>query len=162
MTLTPSQTFFEAFNHDRSEMIEVLEKGAIGHLGYTDHNEVYVLPITYAYDHGCVYSHSRAEDTLEIMRANPNVCFQVKDIDNITPWKSIVAWGDFEEITGEDAEEAKQLLLNKIAESVREAQEHDIPLDSHLPENFQAHLDHSTIYRIKISKLSGCAQPDPL
>lgn len=39
------------------------------------------------------------EKKIEMMRKNPKVCFEVDDIKNIFSWKSVIAWGTFEEIT---------------------------------------------------------------
>ena len=32
------------------------------------------------------------------MRANPFVCFEVEDIDDLANWHSVIAWGVFEEL----------------------------------------------------------------
>lgn len=157
------QNYFEASNIDRADMIEVLEKGSVGHLGCVNHNEVYVVPITYAYDHGFIFSHSRPGKKLEMMRASPRVCFQVEDVDDLTQWKSVIAWGEFEEVRDlGEIERAKNLLLNKLAESVKEARARNIASDHSIQENFEAHLNDSIIYRIKISKITGCSESDSL
>jgi len=148
VTQTQGQNYFEILNLDRSDMIEVLEQGIVGHLGCVNHNEVYVVPITYAYAQGCVYSHSHPGKKIEMMRQSPHVCFQVEDIDNVTHWKSVIAWGEFEEVRGPDLGMAKELLLNKLADSMKE--------------NDLNALSDAIIYRIKISKITGCAESDSL
>ena len=37
-----------------------------------------------------------------MMRANPFVCFEVEDIDDLANWHSVIAWGVFEELACED------------------------------------------------------------
>lgn len=32
------------------------------------------------------------------MRQNPKVCFQVDDIDNMANWRSVIVWGEYEEL----------------------------------------------------------------
>lgn len=39
---------------------------------------------------------------LHMMRANPFVCFEVEDIDDLANWHSVIAWGVFEELACED------------------------------------------------------------
>ena len=33
------------------------------------------------------------------MRKNPKVCFQTDSMENMANWKSVIAWGDFKELT---------------------------------------------------------------
>lgn len=44
------------------------------------------------------------------MRANPEVCSQVDEIDDMANWRSVIAWGRYEELKGELAIAAMNLL----------------------------------------------------
>jgi len=48
---------------------------------------------------------------IDMMRKNPEVCFQTDMIENLSDWESVIAWGRFEEIT--DLLE-KQLAMQKV------------------------------------------------
>ena len=51
-----------------------------------------VDPITYAYHDGAVYGHSTEGQKLHMMRADPYVCFEVEQIDDLANWRSVIAW----------------------------------------------------------------------
>ena len=49
-----------------------------------------------------------------MMRDNPSVCFEVDIMHNMGNWESVIAWGEFEELTDEAArQDALQLLYNR-------------------------------------------------
>ncbi|MDB5156842.1 MAG: pyridoxamine 5-phosphate oxidase [Mucilaginibacter sp.] len=56
-----------------------------------------------------------AEVILNIMRKNPEVCFQVDDIDDLLNWESVICWGKFEEITDmHEKTEVMQKIINWV------------------------------------------------
>jgi nitroimidazol reductase NimA-like FMN-containing flavoprotein (pyridoxamine 5'-phosphate oxidase superfamily) len=84
----------------KTEEIEIiLAKGLIGHLGCYDGQAVYVVPISYTYQDGYIYCHSHEGRKVEILRRNPQACFQVEHITNLGNWQSVMAQGRFEELT---------------------------------------------------------------
>lgn len=94
------------------EKIErLLHQSVIGHLGCSDGQMIYVVPISYAYDGSYVYCHTHEGLKVDILRHHPNVCFQVEHLDDLANWQSVIAHGDFEELT--DPEE-KLDGLNKL------------------------------------------------
>jgi nitroimidazol reductase NimA-like FMN-containing flavoprotein (pyridoxamine 5'-phosphate oxidase superfamily) len=49
---------------------------------------------------------------MELMRGNPEICFQVDEMKDMSRWKSVIAWGKFEELNDRDEKnKALQLLL---------------------------------------------------
>jgi len=85
-----------------SEEIEnLLHQQFIGHLGCQDKDTVYVVPISYAYEGGNIYCHSLEGQKVAMMRNNPKVCFQVDEMKDMANWKSVITWGNFEEIDDE-------------------------------------------------------------
>lgn len=85
-----------------------------GRLGCCADGKPYVVPIAYAYHQSYIYSHTREGTKVEMMRRNPNVCFEVDQIDNLANWRSVIIQGTFEELEGEEAEEAMQILKNRL------------------------------------------------
>jgi nitroimidazol reductase NimA-like FMN-containing flavoprotein (pyridoxamine 5'-phosphate oxidase superfamily) len=51
---------------------------------------------------------------LRLLRANPQVCFQVERIENLANWVSVIAWGEFEEMPDDAARDAMQLFLDRM------------------------------------------------
>ncbi len=86
-----------------SEEIEnLLYKQCVGRIGCHDGDFVYVVPTSYAYDANYVYCHSYEGKKIDTMRKNPKVCFQVDEMKDMANWKSVIAWGNYEELTNEE------------------------------------------------------------
>jgi len=83
------------------EIENLLYQQFIGHLGCQDKDTVHVSPVNYAYDDGNIYCHSVEGRNVVMMRNNPKVCFQVDEMKDMANWRSVIAWGNFEEINDE-------------------------------------------------------------
>jgi nitroimidazol reductase NimA-like FMN-containing flavoprotein (pyridoxamine 5'-phosphate oxidase superfamily) len=70
-----------------------------GHLGCSDGTRMYVVPTSYIYLGDHILCHSRGGLKIDLMRKNPSVCFQVERVDDYAHWKSLIAWGNYEEVT---------------------------------------------------------------
>ena len=84
-----------------TEIDDLLSKQIVGRIGCYYENEIYVVPISYAYEDNAIYCHSLEGKKMEMMRKNPKVCFQVDEMKDMGDWKSVIAWGDFEELSDE-------------------------------------------------------------
>jgi nitroimidazol reductase NimA-like FMN-containing flavoprotein (pyridoxamine 5'-phosphate oxidase superfamily) len=82
-----------------AEIEELISRQIVGRIGCHAGGITYVVPVSYAYDGTYVYGHTFEGMKIRMMRENPNVCFQVDNTRNLDNWKSVVAWGGFEEIT---------------------------------------------------------------
>ena len=100
---------------NKDEIETVLRSQMIGRIGCHAEGRTYVVPITYAYDGECIYGHSADGLKIRTMRANPEVCFEVEHIAEMAHWRSVVAWGRFEELAGPDEERAMKLLKLRFA-----------------------------------------------
>ena len=88
-------------NHNEIE--SVLRNQMIGRIGCGDAGNIFVVPITYAYDGTFIYCHSKAGLKIEMMRNNPTVCFEVDQVTKMTDWKCVIAWGTYEELQDEES-----------------------------------------------------------
>lgn len=96
------------------EIDDLLHKQIVGRIGCTYENEIYIIPMSYAYDVEYVYCHSYEGKKMEMMRKNPKVCFQVDEMKDMGNWKSVIAWGDFEELTDKkEKTKALKILLQR-------------------------------------------------
>lgn len=93
---------------------ELLYSESVGRLGCYADGKIYVVPVTYVYDGQNIICHTRKGMKLEMMRKNPDVCFEVDKMENMANWQSVIAWGTFTELNGEDAEMAMQKMLMKL------------------------------------------------
>ena len=108
---------FGKLNADEIE--KVLSNQIIGRIGCNADNITYVVPISYAYDGVNIYCHTYEGLKTIMMRTNPNICFEVDVMHNMGNWKSVIAWGVFEELTEKnDKKIAIQKLHNRIVPEV--------------------------------------------
>ncbi|HSP53598.1 MAG TPA: pyridoxamine 5'-phosphate oxidase family protein [Cryobacterium sp.] len=93
----------------------VLHEAVIGRIGCHVAGQTYIVPVSYAYDGEHVYGHSGTGRKVVMMRENPSVCFEVEQVDDLGNWKTVIAWGAFEELTGTDAAAGRLILLARFA-----------------------------------------------
>lgn len=73
----------------------------------------YVVPLVYGYDGDAVYVASIEGQKVEMMRANPRVCFEV-DAYGADGWRSAIVQGVFEELDEEESRKALALLRERF------------------------------------------------
>lgn len=104
---------------------QVLKTEVLGRIGCYANSKVYVVPVTYVYEGGYIYAHSKEGLKIQMMRKNPKVCFQVDRMENMVNWRSVIVWGKYEELkTKEGQANAMKILKDRLtpimlSESVR-------------------------------------------
>ena len=98
----------------RAQIDAVLQQCTVGRIGVHADGKTYVVPVTYVYDGDSVYGHSVLGQKIRMMRKAPDVCFEVDDIDDMANWKSVIAAGRFEELTGDLAVAAAKLIAARL------------------------------------------------
>jgi nitroimidazol reductase NimA-like FMN-containing flavoprotein (pyridoxamine 5'-phosphate oxidase superfamily) len=83
---------------NNEEIEGILNSQLIGRIGCNVNNTTYVVPISYAYDGEFIYSLTKEGMKIKFMRLNPHVCFEVDHIPDLGNWKSVICWGEFEEL----------------------------------------------------------------
>lgn len=99
---------------DDEQIDAILHKELIGRLGCHVRGRTYIVPIAFAFTDGTIVAHSTDGLKLQMMRENPEVCFEVDQIDDLSHWRSVVLWGRFEELQGSDADRARAELAAKL------------------------------------------------
>ncbi len=136
------------------EMHTLLNSQLVGRIGCQEFGIVYIVPVSYAYDGADVFVHTYAGMKIDIMRTNPDVCFQVDDLTDIGNWKSVIAWGRYEEITDPlKRSHAITLLMDRILPLVSSATMHlgsTWPFRSDEPEKIDG-----IIFKISLQKMTG-------
>ena len=128
---------------------ELLTSAKIGRLGCVDDGEPYVVPISYFFEDGSVYSHSLPGRKILILRSHPRACLQVDDIENDFCWRSAIAYGEFEEIHGPAERHA---VLRKLLARfpLLTPVESTIAVDASAPD--------SVVFRLRIDRITGMAE----
>lgn len=133
----------------KREMIDFLNRRVYGRLACSNEAETYVIPVNYIFSKDAIYAHSGHGKKITMMRKNPNVCFLVDDIADTFTWRSVVIRGKYNELEGEERQQAMQGIIHKI-----------MPLTykpSQEPSHGIAEEDRSSIvvYRIDIIDITG-------
>jgi len=137
------------------EMKSVLSFIILGRIGCNDGNVTYVVPITYFFDGTDIILHSKVGMKIDIMRSNPQVCFEVDEIHSYNNWKSVIAWGKYIEVL--DAKE-KESLMKSFVERMLYMKMSETALP---PEQFPIRLHPRdepvpfVVYKIIIDKMTG-------
>ena len=97
-----------------SQIEQVLHEQVIGRIGCHALGRTYVVPLTYAYDGRAIYGHTGAGLKVEMMRANPEVCFEVEDLRYLPKWSSVIVYGTYEELSGAAATAAIDELTARL------------------------------------------------
>src|SRR6187549_3110106 len=84
---------------NNEQIEEVLKENILGRIGCNDGRKTYVVPVNYVYTGKDIIAHSAIGMKIEMMRSNPQVCFEVDEMKSFTDWKSVIAWGEYQEIT---------------------------------------------------------------
>lgn len=138
---------------DRKTIDDILRQATVCRLGLCDDDRPYVVPLNFGYDGECLYFHSAREGRkMEVLRANPKVCFEV-DVDHeLVPTDTACDWGTrFRSVIGfgearpvEDMEEKRRAL--------------DVILDHYSDGDYeytQESLTKLAVIRIEIEEITG-------
>lgn len=99
---------------NKAQIDNLLKSEVVGRIGCSMEGKSYIVPITYVYDDPCIYAHTAVGLKVDMMRANPQVCFEVDHIDNLANWQSVICWGTYEELNGTEAADALQKIVDRI------------------------------------------------
>jgi uncharacterized protein len=142
-----------------TEIEVILHQEILGRLGCHSDGITYVVPVSYAYDGAYLYCRSMEGMKINFMRMNPKVCFQVDHMENKANWKSVIVWGDYEELTDPKLRsEALQKLVERKLPIVSSA---TMQLSSlwPFPEQDQGDIK-GIVFRILVKEKTGRFESD--
>jgi nitroimidazol reductase NimA-like FMN-containing flavoprotein (pyridoxamine 5'-phosphate oxidase superfamily) len=130
-----------------TDTLAILREGSLGRLGCIAAGWPYVVPVNYFFDGKDIYIHTLPGKKLDALRANTRVCFQVDKIKDSYHWRSVIAYGTFEEVSNEDAREN---ILGKLYSRIPNM----TPVESMLVDG----LKGIVVFRIKVEEVTGLAE----
>jgi uncharacterized protein len=130
----------------KNESYALLRGCRLGRLGCVAEGEPYVVPVNYVFDGECILIHSLPGRKIEAMRARPRVCFQVDERENQMSWKSVLAFGAYEEIT-DDAE--RERVMNCLLSVFPQL----TPVESLIASDAAAPVP--IVFRIRVERVTG-------
>jgi hypothetical protein len=132
-----------------AEARDLIADGRIGRLGCVDNGEPYVVPINYVFEDGSIYSHSLPGRKIDALRAHPRACLQVDEIENELKWRSVIAYGSFEEIR---VPSDRRSILSKLLARFPLL----TPVESVMAQDASA--PDSIVFRIRIDRITGVTE----
>ena len=141
-------------NLTTAEIENVLQSQSICRLACNDIKFPYIIPISYYYDGKYIYCQSQQGKKIELMQKNPNVTVLVDIIGSMNNYKSVIVKGEYQELKGLEADEARKLLFDQIFSLMTTTRIH------HFEHQESGKIDDSErikiiMFRIKILNTSG-------
>ena len=97
-----------------AEIENVLQSQSICRLACNDKKFPHLIPISYFYDGKYIYCQSQHGKKIELMQKNPNVTILVDIIGSMNNYKSVIVNGEYQELKGHEADDARKLLFEQI------------------------------------------------
>lgn len=105
---------------NRGEIDELLSRQFVLRLGCHAGGEIYVVPVAYAWDGAAIFAFSYDGRKLSAMRSDPDVCVEVDSVEHFGSWRSVIGWGRFEELEGDERARAKEVLASRFAPHLKD------------------------------------------
>jgi len=134
-------------NLKESDSLAILREETLGRLGCIAADWPYVVPVNYFFDGKDIYTHSAPGKKIDALRANPRACLQVDEIKDSFNWRSVIAYGTFEEVSDE---ETRGKILTKLHSRLP----HMTPVESKLVGG----LNETIVFRIKVEAVTGVSE----
>lgn len=139
---------------DEKILAEILSGAIICRVAMLDGDRPYIIPFNYGYSDGCLFIHSAPEGKkIDLLKQNPEVCFEVEDKMEITKgeracdwstrYRSVVGYGEVKILSDEAS---KQQGLEVIMA------QHGAP---ELVEFNSKNLGRMVILKLTISSMTG-------
>ena len=99
------------------EIDAFLREQRVARIGCRGADEVYVVPVIYGYDGSALVAVTTEGKKIGLLRAEPRVCVEVDeyDLDGRGSWRSVIAYGRYDELAGAAVEPALTLLRARFA-----------------------------------------------
>lgn len=140
---------------DNREILDLFQGARYGHLGCASEGQVYVVPISFVLDGDRLLGITSAGLKIDKMRANPNVCVQVDQVERMTKWVSAIVWGTFKELDGGDRAHAAGLLYDKYGPIFEAYGDGQARGRDTAPQRLDNKPEPVIAYSITIEKMSG-------
>ena len=98
----------------RDEIDAILDANVVGRIGCHAEGRTYVVPIIYARDGASVYVATVEGRKVRMMRANPEVCFEVDEYPGPGGWRSVIADATYVELDEDGSRHALALLARRF------------------------------------------------
>lgn len=142
---------------DEDEMYQVLSNNYIGYLAYIYRNRPFIKPITYFFQkkNNILISYSGNGHKVHAMRKHGEVALEVAEIDSVNNWKSVLAQGTYQELSGSEAKAYLHDFSIGIKDLVIRKEGRTLDFISDFSSKIYNNDDSPIVYIIKIEEVSG-------
>lgn len=109
----------------------------------------YVVPINYKFENNFIYCHSLLGTKIEALRKYPRACIQVDEIQSDFFWKSVLAFGNYEEVVDPTERDLIRRSLLKEFPMLT-------PVESAVAEG--VNTPEIIIFRIRVDRITGVSE----
>ncbi len=97
------------------EILELLQNVGYGHLGCIHEGKPYILPMQYYLKDSGIYLFTTEGMKTHDLDANPAVCLQVEDVQDLEHWQSAIVTGQAERLKEQqDIDQVMELVKARI------------------------------------------------
>lgn len=141
----------------QQQIDQVLLNNITGRIGCYDGEKCYIVPISYVFNEKYIIAHSREGMKIDIMRKNPNVCFEVDEMTNMSNWRSVIAWGTYEEIKdNRERYYAMKFLVSRLMHfTISETAKLTVIEEHNEDAIYKPEIVRPVVYRIKLGEKTG-------
>lgn len=155
---------------DDERIWEILRSAVVCRVAFCDEGWPYIVPMNFGCLDGKLYFHCASEGMkLDLLRANPNVCFEVEVNVEIAPSADVCNWSvRYQSVIGlghisivEELDEKRAGLKALVAQSSRLAQSRGLAQHSNADIEIPQQLSAATVVlRVDVTSLTGKESTD--
>lgn len=144
---------------DKSQMEAILNNARVCRLAMVDQGEAYIVPLNFGYQDGVLYFHSATEGRkIEILKKNPNICFEVDELIRLKKASKPCDWGaEYKSVIGT----GKACFIESMEEKRKAL---DIIMAHYSSRQFQypeENMERTAVIRVDIAQMTGKQAPGP-
>jgi len=132
--------------------VNLLKDVQFGRIACARGSQPYVTPFSFSHYRGSLYSFANVGKRIEWMRANPLVCVEVEDIVTRSEWRTVVIFGQYQELSDTPVFSEARALAHKLLSATASWWE---PSFAKILHGGTAHASEPIYFRISIDEMSG-------
>ncbi len=130
------------------EINDLLQRVEYGHLGCSLNGNPYVVPMHYYFEDSKLYLFTTIGTKTQYMDANPAICLQVEEIDNLSHWRSVMVMGKAERLT-------EKSEIDQITQAIKVHNPNFSPALTRTWVDSWGRANSIAIYRIQVTEMCG-------
>ena len=134
---------------DDEKARQLLRTRHFARLACVVNGDPYVIPINYKFENDFIYCHSLPGTKIEGLRKYPRACVQVDEIKSDLCWKSVLAFGNYEEVVNPTE---RDLILGSLLKEFPML----TPVESAVAEDVNA--PEIIVFRIRVDRITGVSE----